>query len=595
MCPSLDILQLAMILVCAFLKIKCDSSVVVLMMAVALVFGATSVAAFHLNSANAQVDDKSQDLPVISWKFPRYHSENLGMLSITDTSMNLNPDERDTFDVKFWSDSDPVGIVIPVRETSSNSDMFAISPGHVLLSDHSDPGNHRLHVSENDSVWISFAGHEPFLLIEDKYKDMPVVTWRTDTWDDHMWGFLEITDTSMNLNPDERDTFDVKFWSDSDPVGIVFPLTEKYLDNGEFDVGTKRLLLSDHSDPESYTLYVSENDSVWISFAGHEPFLLIIDDSDSYRPTILWHTIFNNDATVGLLSIIDTSMNLNPDERDTFDVKFWSEDDPVGIVIPVRETNSNSGKFEFYSANILLSEYTDPKENQLHISENHSVWMSYAEKNPLLLIGHFKLSHDNSVMSKPSPAKQIKWLQSVNENLSSNLEYIGCNPDLHLIQNTVTEKIACVKLFTMEKLIQRGDWRDVLSPMKHSDISNISISTDRSSYEIGTDLVVTIIDQSQNTDDDSAETINIDALEWTMFSDSREILSINIADDPVVFDPSPSWPREIGDDSDTFQIVMRVPEKIGDIMLEEGQQVRLTYKVEIPAVHTNPSTTFVLE
>ena len=319
-----------------------------------------------------------------------------------------------------------------------------------------------------------------------------------------------------------------------------------------------------------------------------------VDEKSQYVPVITWHTVSHEGEVLGLLSITDTSMNLNPDERDTFEVKFWSEDDPVEIVIPVRETSSNSGKFEFYPKNVLLSDHFDSKENKLHISEDHSIWMSYVEKSPLLLIDHFKMSHDNSVVNKPSPVKQLKWLQSIDKNLSGNLENIGCNSDLHLIQNTLTEKIACVKLFTMEKLIQRGDWRDVHSSMKHSDISNISISTDKSSYEIGSDMIVTIVDQSQNTDDHYADTINIDVLEWTVFSDSREILSVNIADDPIVFDPEPSWPRETGDDSDTFLIVMRVPEKIGDIMLEEGQQVRLTYNVEIPAVHVNPSVTFAL-
>ena len=578
---------------CAFLKIKCDNSVVVMMMAVVLVFGATSVAALQPNSANAQVDDESQDMPVVSWKFPGYYRHDIGLLSITDTSMNLNPDERDTFEVKFWSEDDPVGIVIPVRETSGDSDKFVIHPGHVLLSDHSDPKNHTLHVFYNNSIWISYAEKGPFLLIEDKYKNMPVISWRTNTWDDHMWGFLEITDTSMNLNPDERDTFEVKFWSDSDPVGIVFPLIEKHHDSGDFFIGKEDLLLSDHSDPENYTLHVSDNDSIWISFAEQGPFLLVENKHD-YRPTSTWHTVPNEEGVLGMLSITDTSMNLNPDERDTFEVKFWSEDDPVGIVIPVRETSSNSGKFEFYPKNVLLSDHFDSKENKLHVSEDHSVWMSYDGEDPLGLIGHFKLSHDNSIVNKPSPTKQLKWLQSIDKNLSGNLENIGCNSDLHLIQNTLTEKIACVKLFTMEKLIQRGDWRDVHSSMKHSDISNISISTDKSSYEIGSDMIVTIVDQSQNTDDHYADTINIDVLEWTVFSDSREILSVNIADDPIVFDPEPSWPRETGDDSDTFLIVMRVPEKIGDIMLEEGQQVRLTYNVEIPAVHVNPSVTFAL-
>ena len=565
-----------------------------MMMAVALVFGATSVATFQLNLANAQVDDKSQDLPVISWKFPGYYHHDIGLLSITDTSMNLNPDERDTFDVKFWSEDDPVGIVIPVRETSNNSGKFVIYPGHVLLSDHSDPENHVLHVSYNDSIWISFAGQGPFLLIEDKYKNMPVISWRTNTWDDRVRGFLDIIDTSMNLNPDERDTFDVKFWSDSDSTGIVFPLTERHYDIGEFGVGKEDLLLSDHSDPENYTLHVSDNDSIWISFAGQGPFLLI-DNKHDYRPTITWHTVPNEEAVLGMLSIIDTSMNLNPDEHNTFDVKFWSEDDPVGIVIPVRETSNNSDKFGFYPKNILLSEHVNSKDNILRVSEDHSVWMSYDGQDPLMLIGHFKLSHDNSKVNKPSPVKQLKWLQSIDKNLSSNLENIGCNSDLHLIQNTITEKVACVKLFTMEKLIQRGDWRDVHSPIKHSDISDISISTDKSSYDIGSDMIVTIIDQSKNTDDDGAEKINIDVLEWTVLSDSREILNVNVADDSIVFDPEPSWPRETGDDSGTFLIVLRVPEKIGDVMLEEGQHVRLTYNVEIPAVHTNPSATFVLE
>ena len=310
---------------------------------------------------------------------------------------------------------------------------------------------------------------------------------------------------------------------------------------------------------------------------------------------IAWHTVPHEEELLGMLFITDTSMNLNSDKRDTFDVKFWSEDDPAGTMISVRETSNNSSKFGFYQNNILLSDHFDTDENRLHVSEEHSVWMSYDEKDSVLLIGHFKSSYDNSIVNKPSPLKQLELLQSIDKNLDDNLKNIECNSDLHLIQNTITEKIACVKLFTMEKLIQRGDWRDAHSSMNHLDISNISINTDKPSYDIGSDMIVTIIDQSQNIDNDRADTINIDVLEWTVFSDSREILSVNVADDPSIFDPEPSWPRETGDDSDTFLIVMRVPEKIGDVMLEEGQQVRLTYNIEIPAVHINPSATFVLE
>ncbi len=360
-------------------------------------------------------------------------------------------------------------------------------------------------------------------------------------------------------------------------------------------------ILLDISHWKMISMFVLQKKKYDISVFALMTVMIIFTISFAFQPNsayaqIEWNQITDYGGdTLGRLVIYDSSMNANQSNKDTFDVKVWSDSDPVGIILPVSETDDNNGEFRPDNLKpLLLSAYNESKSPRLHVSENESVWVSYDGKDPFLLIEHVQLTStagDGNVKKLP-PLKQLKWF----EHYDDFIENVSCNSDFHLIQNISSEKIACVTFSTMEKLTQRGIWKNIFPYLKNFETLYTSISTHQSSYLIGSDIIVTIVDPNRNNDNDRAETFSLDFLEWTVISNSEELQSLYVGQaDDSIFLPEPSDFRAIGDDSDTFQIVIRVPEKIGDTLLEEGQQVRLTYDVDLPGIHTDPSTIFILE
>jgi plastocyanin len=60
----------------------------------------------------------------IKWLESKYAINSKGVLQIIDPDMNLDPKIRDKFDVKVWSDSDPIGIKISMIETGEATGIF---------------------------------------------------------------------------------------------------------------------------------------------------------------------------------------------------------------------------------------------------------------------------------------------------------------------------------------------------------------------------------------------------------------------------------------------------------------------------------------
>ena len=88
-------------------------------------------------------------------------------------------------------------------------------------------------------------------------------------------------------------------------------------------------------------------------------------------------------------------------------------------------------------------------------------------------------------------------------------------------------------------------------------------------YVIGSDMIVTLIEQDLNLDSDATETYTLDLIEWD--SDAgTETLSDS------VFGATPSNLLETGTDTGIFQVVITVPDEIDD-PLQRGEEITLTY------------------
>ena len=84
------------------------------------------------------------------------------------------------------------------------------------------------------------------------------------------------------------------------------------------------------------------------------------------------------------------------------------------------------------------------------------------------------------------------------------------------------------------------------------------LSTDKSVYVIGSDIIMSIIDPDLNLDTDSTETYDLDLIEWD--SDAAEV---DLDDSNTGFDPEPNGLRETGANTGVFQSVIEFPATVG--------------------------------
>ncbi len=89
-----------------------------------------------------------------SFDKPSYQITDSAMISVTDLDASINPDLPDTVTVKVWSDTDPNGFTLALRETDRNNGIFEESLVFTLTGISS--GN-RLKVSDGDTVSMSYV------------------------------------------------------------------------------------------------------------------------------------------------------------------------------------------------------------------------------------------------------------------------------------------------------------------------------------------------------------------------------------------------------------------------------------------------------
>ena len=110
------------------------------------------------------------------------------------------------------------------------------------------------------------------------------------------------------------------------------------------------------------------------------------------------------------------------------------------------------------------------------------------------------------------------------------------------------------------------------------DLRNGVLQSDKSVYIIGSDMILTLIEPDFDLDNDSAETYDLDLIEWdsdaetTTMGDQATNGSVTAA-----FDPEPTDFRETGDSTGIFQIVIEIPDALDNDNLERGEEIILEY------------------
>ena len=101
------------------------------------------------------------------------------------------------------------------------------------------------------------------------------------------------------------------------------------------------------------------------------------------------------------------------------------------------------------------------------------------------------------------------------------------------------------------------------------------LKSDKSTYMIGSDMILTLVEPDFDLDNDVVETYSLDLIEWD--SDAATLTLGELGGEITSFDPEPFDFRETGDSTGIFQIVVEIPEKLYDDHLERGEEIVLEY------------------
>ncbi|MGH9909811.1 MAG: hypothetical protein ACRD32_04150, partial [Nitrososphaerales archaeon] len=109
------------------------------------------------------------------------------------------------------------------------------------------------------------------------------------------------------------------------------------------------------------------------------------------------------------------------------------------------------------------------------------------------------------------------------------------------------------------------------------DLRNGVLQSDKSVYIIGSDMIMTLIEPDLDLDSDSAESWDLDLIEWDSDADTTTMGNLGGPANQAAFDPEPSDFRETGDNTGIFQIVVEIPNTLTGERLDRGEEIQLEY------------------
>ena len=107
------------------------------------------------------------------------------------------------------------------------------------------------------------------------------------------------------------------------------------------------------------------------------------------------------------------------------------------------------------------------------------------------------------------------------------------------------------------------------------DLRNGVLQADKSTYLIGSDMILTLIEPDFDLDNDQAETYTLDLIEWD--SDAATLTMGTRGGEASSFDPEPDAFRETGDSTGIFQTIIEIPEELDGDRLERNEVISLEY------------------
>ena len=119
-----------------------------------------------------------------------------------------------------------------------------------------------------------------------------------------------------------------------------------------------------------------------------------------------------------------------------------------------------------------------------------------------------------------------------------------------------------------------GD-RNTVTDSATFDLRNAVLQSDKNSYLIGTDMILTLIEPDFDLDNDQAETYTLDLVEWD--SDAATITMGSRGGEASAFDPEPDAFRETGDSTGIFQTIIEIPEELDGERLDRNEAITLEY------------------
>jgi hypothetical protein len=109
------------------------------------------------------------------------------------------------------------------------------------------------------------------------------------------------------------------------------------------------------------------------------------------------------------------------------------------------------------------------------------------------------------------------------------------------------------------------------------DLRNGVLQSDKSVYLIGSDMILTLIEPDFDLDNDGAESLTLNLIEWDSDAATTVLGAGGSAANAAAFDPEPSTFRETGDSTGIFQVVIEVPETLDSTSLDRGEKIDLEY------------------
>ena len=321
-----------------------------------------------------------------TWDKSSYNSTDTAIFRITDPDMNLDPDAADAFGINVWSDTDMAGTGVMVTETGAGTGIFE---GEISFTSSRTSSDQRLLASHGDLItgeYVDYTLPEPYAR-EDRMAvtgtasmragpagaipdvqismDRDVYSW-TDT--------VRITVASQNHNSND-DAID-EIGSLGQKVRVAtrggaideYRLTETGADTGIFE-GQVRLAgfahdadgsartgtdgndvtggMADGEGPDDGRLPAGNGDAISASFEYTRGQVVAASSEIKWNEAkASWIKDSYPAQGAGIIRIVDSDMNLDPDTADTLDVDVYSESDVGGIRMTLAETGRQAGIFE---------------------------------------------------------------------------------------------------------------------------------------------------------------------------------------------------------------------------------------------------------